>query len=94
MANIATPTPNQPTCVPPSSSEGNQDPFTPKEKRAKRCGEARFCADITESGSVDTEEEITEEYCEKKIVIAKSGAESAAGPHAGGKEGQPQHDTT
>ena len=31
MANIATPTPNQPTWVPPKIKDGNQEPFTPKE---------------------------------------------------------------
>ncbi|SAF07850.1 Uncharacterised protein [Enterobacter cloacae] len=31
MANIATPTPNHPTCVPPKSMEGSQEPFIPNE---------------------------------------------------------------
>lgn len=31
MANIATPTPNQPTWVPPSSAEGSQEPLLPNE---------------------------------------------------------------
>ncbi|SPY98120.1 Uncharacterised protein [Proteus mirabilis] len=31
IANIATPTPNQPTCVPPSKNEGSQEPLIPKE---------------------------------------------------------------
>lgn len=36
IANIATPTPNQPTCVPLSSKDGSQEPFEPKEKRANK----------------------------------------------------------
>ena len=31
MANIATPTPNHPTCVPPKSMEGSQEPLIPNE---------------------------------------------------------------
>jgi hypothetical protein len=51
------------------------------------CGEARFSANVTENRSVNTEEKITEEYCEEEIMITKTGSESASGPHTGGKEG-------
>ncbi len=50
-------------------------------------GQAGFCANVTEKLSVNTEEKITDENCEEEIMIAKTGSESAAGPHTGGKEG-------
>ena len=35
MANIATPTPNHPTCVPPKSMEGSQNLYTERVTRKK-----------------------------------------------------------
>lgn len=60
---------------------------TKREASKKMGGQAGFCANVTKKWSVNTEEKITDEDCEEEIMIAKTGSESAAGPHTGGKEG-------
>lgn len=50
-------------------------------------GQAGLLRQWVQRNEANTEEKITDENCEEEIMIAKTGSESAAGPHTGGKEG-------
>ncbi|MNW60504.1 hypothetical protein D3C74_384950 [compost metagenome] len=52
MANMATPTPNHPTCVKPSRNEGRYDPFAPNAYLASKCVDKPVLAAIWASAPV------------------------------------------
>ncbi|MNV67198.1 hypothetical protein D3C71_1599870 [compost metagenome] len=51
-ANMATPTPNHPTCVKPSRKEGRYEPFSPNAYFASKCVERPVLAAICASAPV------------------------------------------